>query len=258
MRMKGKSGVVTGAASGLGREIALLLAAEGASVVAADVNEAGATALVDEITSAGGTAVGLGCDVTQEADIQAAIAGAIEWFGRLDFMINNAGVIVEGQLHEVTNEQYDWQFDVNCRGVFWGCKHAVLAMKDSGGGVIVNTASGAAFTADPFGPVYTATKHAVLGFTRSIGVGYAESGIRCNCVCPGDMDTPMMQKLFESTDDAAKARAEIEAHYPEKRMGHPSEVAKAVLFMASDESSYMNGSFMQVDGGMLAMVYGST
>jgi NAD(P)-dependent dehydrogenase (short-subunit alcohol dehydrogenase family) len=185
MRMKGKSGVVTGAASGLGREIALLFAAEGANLVAADVDEAGAAAVVDEITSAGGTAVAVRCDVTTEQEIQAAIASAAERFGRLDFMINNAGVIVEALLHEVTNEQYDWQFDVNCRGVFWGCKHAVLAMKDTGGGTIVNTASAAAFVADPFGPVYTATKHAVLGFTRSIGVAYADVGIRCNCVCPG-------------------------------------------------------------------------
>jgi NAD(P)-dependent dehydrogenase (short-subunit alcohol dehydrogenase family) len=255
MRMKGKSGVVTGAASGLGREIALLFAAEGANVVIADVNETGAAAIMDEITSGDGTAVAVRCDVTKEADIQAAIASTIERFGRLDFMINNAGVLLEGRLHEVTNEQYDWQFDINCRGVFWGCKHAVLAMKDTGGGTIVNTASGAAFIADPFGPVYTATKHAVLGFTRSIGVSYADVGIRCNCVCPGDMDTPMLQKAFELTNDPANARVAIEAHYPAKRMGHPSEVAKAVLFMASDESSYMNGSFMLVDGGLLAQLY---
>jgi NAD(P)-dependent dehydrogenase (short-subunit alcohol dehydrogenase family) len=255
MRMKDKSGVVTGGASGLGREIALLFAAEGANVVIADVNESGAASVVDEIASSGGTAKAVKCDVTNESDIQAAIATVVDTFGRLNFMINNAGVQLEGPLHEATNEQYDWVFDINCRGVFWGCKHAVLAMKDNGGGTIVNTASAASFATDPFIPVYTASKHAVLGFTRSVGVAYADVGIRCNCVCPGDMETPMILQYFNATDDPAKARAEMEAEYPAKKIGHPSEVAKAVLFMASDESSYMNASFMQVDGGLLAQAY---
>ncbi len=255
MRMKDKSGIVTGAASGLGREIALRFAKEGANVVIADLNETGAASVQNEITSAGGSASVVKCDVTKEADIEAAIASVVDKFGRLDFMINNAGVQLEGPLHETTNEQYDWVFDINCRGVFWGCKHAVIAMMKTGGGTIVNTASAASFSTDPFIPVYTASKHAVLGFTRSVGVGYADQGIRCNCVCPGDMDTPMIQQYFNATDDPAKARAEMEAEYPANKIGHPSEVANAVLFMASDESSYMNGSFMQVDGGLLAQAY---
>lgn len=255
MRMENKSGVVTGAASGLGREVALLFAAEGANVVIADVNETGAASVVNEITPAGGTALSVKCDVTNESDIESAIATVIDKFGRLDFMINNAGVQLEGPLDETTNEQYDWVFNINCRGVFWGCKHAVRAMKQSGGGTIVNTASAAAFSTDPFIPVYTASKHAVLGFTRSVGVGYGDVGIRCNCVCPGDMDTPMIQQYFNATDDPAKARAEMEAAYPAGKIGHPSEVAKAILFLACEESSYVNASFIQIDGGLLAKAY---
>jgi NAD(P)-dependent dehydrogenase (short-subunit alcohol dehydrogenase family) len=255
MRMENKHGVVTGGASGLGREVARLFCAEGAAVVVADVNQDGADSVVKEIQGAGGTAVAQACDVTKEDQLIAAIARAQDEFGSLDFMINNAGVQLEKPLDETTNEEYDWVFDVNARGVFWGCKYAVQAMRNSGGGTIVNTASALSLISDPFLPVYTASKHAVLGFTRSVGTAYAEDGIRCNCVCPGDMQTPMIEKYWEATGDPEKARAEMEAMYPAKKIGQPSEVAKAILFLASDDSSYMNGSFMQVDGGLLAKVY---
>lgn len=256
MRMNNKAGVVTGAARGLGEEVALLLAQEGAKVVVADVNEDGARDVASRIQAAGGVAVAAACDVTKEADIQAAIARAKDEFGALDFMINNAGVQLEIPLHETTNDQYDWVFNVNARGVFWGCKHAVDAMRAGGnGGTIVNTASALSLVADAFLPVYTASKHAVLGFTRSVGVAYAEDGIRCNCVCPGDMETPMIQQYWEATGDPEKAKAEMAAAYPAKRIGQPGEVAKAILFLASDESSYVNAIFMQVDGGLLSKAY---
>lgn len=255
MRMENKHGVVTGAASGLGREVARLFCAEGASVVVADVNEEGANAVAKEIADAGGTAVAQVCDVTDEEHVIAAIRRAQEEFGSLDFMINNAGVQLEKPLDETTNEEYDWVFDVNVRGPFWGCKHAVHAMREAGGGTIVNTASALSLTSDPFLPVYTASKHAVLGLTRSVGTAYGADGIRCNCVCPGDMQTPMIEKYWEATGDPEKARAEMESMYPAKKIGQPAEVAQAILFLASDDSSYMNGSFMQVDGGLLAKVY---
>ncbi|MEA2406551.1 MAG: hypothetical protein QOE69_670 [Thermoleophilaceae bacterium] len=255
MRMDGKRGVVTGAASGLGREVARLFATEGASVVVADMNASGAESVAAEITDAGGTAVAQTCDVTKEDQIVAALERSESEWGGLDFVINNAGVQLEKALHETTNEEYDWIFDVNVRGVFWGCKHAVLKMRESGGGTIVNTASALSLVSDPFLPVYTGSKHAVLGLTRSVGVAYAADGIRCNCVCPGDMQTPMIEKYWKATGDPEKAREEMNAMYPAGQIGQPAEVAHAILFLASAEASYVNGSFMQVDGGLLSKVY---
>jgi NAD(P)-dependent dehydrogenase (short-subunit alcohol dehydrogenase family) len=255
MRMAGKRGVVTGAASGLGREVARLFAEEGARVVVADVNGDGAAAVAGEIRDAGGEAIHEACDVTVEDQVIAALERSVSEWGGLDFTINNAGVQVEKPLDETSNEEYDWLFDVNVRGVFWGCKHAVVRMRDSGGGAIVNTASALSLVSDPFLPVYTASKHAVLGLTRSVGVAYAADGIRCNCVCPGDMQTPMIEKYWEATGDPEKARGEMAAMYPAGKIGQPAEVARAILFLASEEASYVNGVFMQVDGGLLSKVY---
>jgi len=255
MRMEGKRAVVTGAASGLGREVARLFAAEGARVLVADLNADGAEAVANEINHGGGAAVAQSCDVTAEDQVGATLDRCKSEWGGLDTLINNAGVQLEKSLDETTNEEYDWVFDVNVRGVFWGCKHAVTRMRESGGGAIVNTASALSLVSDPFLPVYTASKHAVLGLTRSVGVAYAADGIRCNCVCPGDMQTPMIERYWEATGDPEKARAEMASMYPAGQIGQPSEVARAVLFLASDEASYVNGSFMQVDGGLLSKVY---
>ena len=162
---------------------------------------------------------------------------------------------LEKSLLETTNTDYDWVFDVNVRAVFWGCKHAVERMRKTGGGTIVNTASALALVADPFLPVYTASKHAVLGLTRAVGVEYAADGIRCNCVCPGDMQTPMIERYWQATGKPEEARAEMEAVYPAGKIGQPSEVARAVLFLASDEASFVNGAFIQIDGGLLSKAY---
>jgi NAD(P)-dependent dehydrogenase (short-subunit alcohol dehydrogenase family) len=255
MRMQNKVGVVTGAASGLGYEVSKLLASEGARVVLADVDVDGGERAAAEINAAGGGATFTRCDVTVEDDVVAAIATARSEFGGFDFMHNNAGIQLEVPLHETTNEQWDQINAVNLRGVFWGCKHAVLAMRETGGGSIVNTASALSLVGDPFLPAYTATKHGVLGLTRAVGAGYALDGIRCNCVCPGDMETPMIIKYWNATGDPEQAKIDMAAAYPAKKIGHPSEVAQAVLFLASDESSYMNASYMVVDGGLLSKAY---
>ncbi len=255
MRMDGKRGVVTGAASGLGREVAKLFAAEGASVVVADVNGDGAEAVAEEIR--GAAAPPWRSRLTSPTRVRSWPRSSA--WNRSSAVstssMNNAGVQLEKPLHETSNEEYDWIFDVNVRGVFWGCKHGVLKLREHGGGTIVNTASALSLVSDPFLPVYTGSKHAVLGLTRSVGVAYAADGIRCNCVCPGDMQTPMIEKYWEATGDPEKARAEMNAMYPAGKIGQPGEVARAVLFLASEESSYVNGSFMQVDGGLLSKVY---
>jgi NAD(P)-dependent dehydrogenase (short-subunit alcohol dehydrogenase family) len=256
MRMQNKMGLVTGAASGLGEESAKLLAAEGAAVLVCDIDIANGERVAREIVAAGGTAKFQKCDVRVEQDIIDAISEVRREWGGFNFMHNNAGVQLEKPIHETTNEDWDWINEVNLRGTFWCCKHGVNAMREiGGGGSIVNTASALALVSDPFLPVYTATKHGVLGLTRSVGLAYAIDGIRCNCVCPGDMETPMIVKYWNATGDPEKAKAEMAAQYPAKKIGHPREVAQMVLFLASDESSYVNATYMIVDGGLLAKVY---
>lgn len=255
MRMEGKGALVTGGGRGLGREVVLLLAGEGAGVVVFDVNEEGAEAVAAEARDAGGNAVAFAGSVTDEEQIAAGIAFCAQEFGSFDAIHNNAGVQLEKPLIESTGEEFDWITEVNLKGVFFGCKQAVMAMKETGGGSIINTASILAHTGDPFLPVYTATKTGVLGMTRAIAVDYAQFGIRCNCVSPGDMETPMIQKYFEATPDPAATRAEMEASYPGNRIAQPREVAQAVLFLASDEASFVNGTDILVDGALTAKTY---
>jgi NAD(P)-dependent dehydrogenase (short-subunit alcohol dehydrogenase family) len=252
MRLDGKVAIVTGGASGLGREVVRLMVGEGASVVVFDRDGAGAQAVADEV---GGAAVAHEGDVTNAADFDAAIARARDTFGGFDVIHNNAGVQLERPLHETTEDEFDWVCGVNLKGVFLGCRAAVRAMRSDGGGSIVNTASILAHTGDPFLPAYTATKTGVLGLTRAIAAAYFKDGIRCNCVSPGDMETPMIEKYFKATPDPAAARAEMEGCYPGGRIAHPREVAQAVLFLASDDASFVNGEFILVDGGLTANTY---
>ena len=255
MRCAGKAGVVTGASRGLGRETLLALCREGASVVAlARDAEAGRSA-AEEAAALGGGAVFVQGDVRREEDVVSAIDRCQTEFGSLDFMVNNAGILGEGRLHETTNEQWDDLVATHLTGAFWGCKHAVIAMRESGGGSIVNVGSILSFTGDGYLAAYTAMKTGVLGLTKAIAIDYALDGIRCNCVCPGDMETPMIQQYFDGTDDPVAARAEMEAAYPGKRIADPLEVAAAVVFLVSDESSFVNGTPILVDGGLTAKTY---
>jgi NAD(P)-dependent dehydrogenase (short-subunit alcohol dehydrogenase family) len=254
-RLIDKVAIVTGGGSGLGREVAHLMASEGAAVLVFDRNGEAARKVAEELAANGGRAVAHTGDVTVAEDFDAAIRRAEEELGGFDIIHNNAGVQLEKALHETSEEEFDWVTDVNLKGVFLGCRAAVRAFRANGGGAIVNTASILAHTGDPFLPAYTATKTGVLGLTRAIAVDYAKDGIRANCVSPGDMETPMIEKYFAATDDPAAARAEMEGAYPGKRIAHPREVAQAVLFLASDEASFINGEFILVDGGLTASTY---
>jgi NAD(P)-dependent dehydrogenase (short-subunit alcohol dehydrogenase family) len=249
MRLAGKSAVVTGVGSGLGRAVARELAAEGARVLGCDVNdEAGAE-----------TMAGIGdyrhADVSREADVAALVGAAVDAFGRLDVMVNNAAIQVERELVETTEEDLDRVLAVNLKGVFFGCKHAVLAMRRTGGGSIVNVASILALVGDGILAAYCAAKGGVLGVTRATAVQYAKDGIRCNAICPGDIDTPIVQAYFDAAPDPAARRAEVEAEYPLGRIAQPEEIARAVVFLASADSSFMNGQPLVLDGGLLADCY---
>jgi NAD(P)-dependent dehydrogenase (short-subunit alcohol dehydrogenase family) len=254
--LSGKAGVVTGTSKGLGREIVYGLSAAGASLVCLSRNAELGAAVVDQATRQGpGRAVFEQGDVTNEADIVRAIDRCREEYGQLDLMVNNAGILGEGRLHETTNELWDELVAVHLTGAFWGCKHAINVMREHGGGAIVNVGSILSFTGDGYLAAYTAMKSGVLGLTKAIAIDYALDGIRCNCVCPGDMETPMIEQYFAGTDDAEAARAEMEAAYPGKRIADPKEVAAAVVFLCSDDASFVNGAPLLVDGALTAKTY---
>ncbi|MBS1884348.1 MAG: SDR family oxidoreductase, partial [Actinobacteria bacterium] len=222
-RLAGKAGVVTGAAAGLGRAVLLEACAEGAAVVAFDRDAEAGEAAVAEVRAAGGTAVFQAGDVSREADCAAAVKRSVAEFGACDILDNNAGVAIELSIEETSEEQIDGILAVNLKGAFFACKHAVRAMREGGGGAIVNTGSIVSVVGDPVLPVYGTTKTGLLGLTRSIAVDYAEDGIRCNAICPGDMLTPMLQRTFDSAPDPAAKRAEMESFYPLKRIADPRE-----------------------------------
>jgi NAD(P)-dependent dehydrogenase (short-subunit alcohol dehydrogenase family) len=256
VRCSGKAGVVTGTSRGLGREILLALCAEGASVVALSRDAEAGRRGVEEAVAGGGRAVFQQGDVRREEDIVSAIELCRREYGALDFLVNNAGILGEGRLHETTNELWEDLVATHLTGTFWGCKHAIAAMRESGrGGSIVNLGSILSFTGDGYLAAYTAMKSGVLGLTKAIAIDYALDGIRCNCVCPGDMETPMIEQYFDGTDDPVAARAEMEGAYPGKRIAHPREVATAVVYLVSDEAAFVNGVPLLVDGGLTAKTY---
>ncbi|MGB9186106.1 MAG: SDR family oxidoreductase [Solirubrobacteraceae bacterium] len=248
-RLDGRAAVVTGVASGLGSELARVLAAEGAHVLGCDVDDQGGSATMD------GVGFYRHADVSREDDVASLVAEALERFGNLEVMVNNAAIQIEEELAETTEEQLDQILAVNLKGVFFGCKHAVRAMRGAGGGSIVNIASILGLVGDGILAAYCAAKGGVLGITRATAVRYGADGIRCNAVCPGDIDTPLVAAYFQTAPDPAALRAKVEAEYPLGRIAQPHEIARAVLFLASDDSSFMSGQPLIVDGGLLADCY---
>ena len=255
-RLEGMGVVVTGGTKGLGRDSALLMAAEGAHVVAVGRDAADGASLEAEAAALPGSIAFHAGDVRDEETHTGAIARCLAPGRRLDAYVNNAGILgPEGPLHETSLEDWEEVNAVNMRGVFLGCRAAVRAMRQAGGGSIVNVGSILSLTADPFLTSYTATKHGVLGLTRALAVDYAAAGIRANCVLPGDMETPMILEYFAASDDPEATRAEMEGAYPIKRIARPREVAQAVLFLASPESSFVSGAELLVDGALTAKAY---
>ncbi|MCB1487382.1 MAG: SDR family oxidoreductase [Bauldia sp.] len=256
MLLEGKAGIVTGAGRGIGRACAIKLAAEGASVLVVDILADNAAAVAAEITASGGSAKALVVDLATEEAAKEMIAACVSNFGRFDFIHQNAAVQIEKLLHDTTNEDWDRLQTVNLKAPFWGAKHAVIHMMERGeGGCIINTASALSNSADPILAAYTTMKHGLLGLTRAIAVTreYAKAGIRCNCVCPGDILTPIAETYFAALPEGA--RSFIEQQYPGGRIGRPEEVADVVAFLASDKSSFINGAAIAVDGGLLSQCY---
>lgn len=242
--------LVTGGGSGIGRATALAFAAGGARVVVADVNESGTADTVAQIEGAGGEARAIAVDVTDEASVQAMIAGTLDAFGRLDCAHNNAGIA--GPLAPTADlDLADFRrlLDVNVVGVFLCLKHEIPVMLEAGAGAIVNTSSGAGLRGVPWLPGYSTTKHAVLGLTRSAAAEYGGRGVRVNAVCPGPISTPMLDDI---TNENESLRKMFSSSVPMAREGAPEEVAALVTWLCSDAASYMNGAAIPVDGGAMA------
>jgi NAD(P)-dependent dehydrogenase (short-subunit alcohol dehydrogenase family) len=254
-RLAGKAGLVTGAAAGLGRAVLLATCAAGAQMVALDRDGAGLADAVAEVESAGGQAIAYEGDVTNEADVVGAIERCIDAFGTFNVIDNNAGIALERRLHDTSESDWDAIMEVNLKGAFFGCKHGVIAMRERGGGSIVNTGSIVSLVGDPNLPAYATTKTGLVGLTRVVAVDYADDGIRCNIICPGDMVTPMVERTWDLADDPAAARRAMEQAYPLERISDPAEIAAGVVFLFSDESSFMTGAQLVMDGGLTVKCY---
>lgn len=249
--LEGRTALVTGAGSGIGRRTALHLAGAGAQVAVCDRDAAAGRAVADEVTGQGGRAFFVEADVSDDGDVRRAVEQAVSRGGGLHVLFNNAGIFPDGDGSPVETPLDVWHrvIDVNLKGVFLGCKHGIPAMLDSGGGSIINTASFVAVVGAATSQIaYTASKGGVLAMTREIAVEYARQGIRANALCPGPVRTPLLEELL--ADPAARARRLV--HIPMGRLAEADEIAQAVLFLASDASSYVTGTTFLVDGGISA------
>lgn len=248
-RLAGKVAIITGAASGIGYASALRFAEEGARVVLADIAADGLHNAVERITQAGGQAVGWQTDVSDAEQVAALVEAAIEHYGRLDVMFSNAGIAYRESIVDMEPESFDRVIGINLRGGFLCAKYAVPHMIAAGGGSIIFTASELAFIGASKGAAYCASKAALLGLARAIALDHAPDNIRVNCLCPGPVDTPL---LWSEKDDPEEYARGIAERMPFGRIGTAEEMAHAALFLASDESSFMTGTPLVVDGGVTA------
>jgi len=251
MKLKDKVALITGAAGGIGRETALLFSREGAAVVAADVTDAAGKETVTLVEKQGGRAIYVHADVSQAADCQAMVAAAEQTFGKLDILFNNAGIMLNGDDDAVGTSEEIWEktMAVNLKGVFLGCKFGIPALRRAGGGSIINTASFVALMGAATPQIaYTASKGGVLAMSRELAVIHAREKIRVNALCPGPLRTELLMN-FLNTPEKKQRRL---VHIPIGRFGEAAEMAKAALFLASDDSSYLTGADFVVDGGITA------
>jgi meso-butanediol dehydrogenase / (S,S)-butanediol dehydrogenase / diacetyl reductase len=252
MKLAGKVALVTGAGSGIGQAIALLFAAEGAQVGVADFSEAGGNATVAQIRAAGGDAEFFRVDVSRSAEVKATVDGVLQRWGQLDILCNNAGIGVAATVVETAEEDWDRTLAVDLKGVFLGCKYAIPPMIAHGGGVIVNTASVAGQVGVLNRAAYCAAKAGVVGLTKSVAVDYVGQNIRINAICPGTVDSPWIQKILSAQPDPVAERQRMVERQPMGRMGEPAEIARAALYLACDDSAFVTGTALVIDGGLTA------
>lgn len=255
-RLDHKIALVTGAGSGIGKEIALLYAQQGAHVIVADISEEAANRTVTEIAAQNGKAQTLALDVSQEEQVRATFAHVVQEHGRFDILVNNAGISHVGNILETSLEDWERVMAVNARGVFLCSKYSIAQMvtQNPQGGILVNIASTAGMIGIDRRFPYSASKGTVISMTRSVAIDFVKQGIRANAICPGTVHTPFVEGYLERNfaDRKDEVRKELDARQPIGRMGRPEEIASAALYLASDEAAFVTGSMLVIDGGWTA------
>lgn len=252
MRLAGKVAIITGAGAGIGRATALFFAKEGAEVVVADCDPEKGAKSVRLIKENGGVAIFVQVDVSKAANVKNMVKTTVETYGKLDILINNAGIYAQANVVEVAEEEWDWILDVNLKGVFLCSKYSIPEMIKGGGGSIVNIGSEAGIVGIKNQVAYNVSKSGVIALTKSMAIDFAAHNIRVNCVCPGTTETPLVEAALERAPDPAAARRAVEEVRPANRLGRPEEIAAGILYLASDESPYATGSILSIDGGYTA------
>jgi NAD(P)-dependent dehydrogenase (short-subunit alcohol dehydrogenase family) len=250
MQLKNKVAIVTGVASGIGRGTAILFAQEGARVVGGDINSAGGNTTMEEIRSQGNQAFFLQTDVTQSNDVRALVAAAVKTYGGVDILFSNVGVVIGNLVADISEEEWDQVMAVNLKSMFLCCKYVIPEMRKRGKGSIVLTSSANGLIAEPALTSYCATKAAIIGMVRSIATDYGKDNIRINCVCPTYTRTPLVENWINSGVDATLTWDKVNGLHVLHRIAEVDEIARAVLFLASDESSIITGTALVADGGL--------
>lgn len=250
--LKGRTALITGAASGIGRAIAELFAHHGAAVCAVDLDTAAVESVADRITRRGGSACGVAADVTRVMDCEDAVKAALELGEGLQILVNNAGIIRRASVLETSEKDWDRVMEVNVKSIFLMSRAAIPHLRHTGGGAIVNTSSGWGLVAGPRAAAYCASKGAVVQLTKAMAIDHGPEGIRVNCLCPGDTDTPLLHQEARELGEPEREFLQGAASRPLQRVGSPEEIAHAALFLASDASSFVTGAALVVDGGGLA------
>jgi NAD(P)-dependent dehydrogenase (short-subunit alcohol dehydrogenase family) len=252
MRLASKVAIITGAGAGIGRSTALLFAKEGAKVVVADCDSEGGAETVSFIREDGGEATFIQVDVSKATDVEKMVKTTVERYGKLDILINNAGIYAQANVVEAAEEEWDRILDVNLKGAFLCSKYCISEMIKGEGGSIVNIGSEAGIVGIKNQVAYNVSKSGVIALTKSTAIDLAAHNIRVNCVCPGTTETPLVKAAVERAPDPATARRALEEVRPADRLGRPEEIAAGILYLASDESPYATGSILSIDGGYTA------
>lgn len=250
MRFQGKVVLVTGAGVGIGRATAIAFAREGADVVVNSLTPANGEATAGLAKAAGARTIYVQGDVSRAGDAERMVRETVRAFGRLDVLVNNAGTVLPGRVDNTSEDDWDRTMAVNLKGPFLVSKSAIAEMRKTGGGVIVNTSSVVAIKGVKDRAAYTASKGGLWALTKAMAADYLPDKIRVNCVCPGTIETPSLQRRIQAFTDPVKARADFIARQPMGRLGRDDEIAAAILFAASDETGFMNGATITIDGGM--------
>lgn len=252
MRLAGKVAIVTGAGAGIGRSTALLFAREGARVVVADCDPEEGAKTVSLIEENGGAAGFVQVDVSRAADVEKMVETTVERYGRLNILVNNAGIYAQANVVETAEEVWDRILDVNLKGAFLCSKYCIPEMIKGGGGSVVNIASEAGIVGIKNQVAYNVSKSGMIALTRSMAIDFAPHNIRVNCVCPGTTETPLVKAALAKAPDPAATRRALEQVRPANRLGQPEEIAAGILYLASDESPYATGTVLSIDGGYTA------